>query len=126
MHYIYLFFLGGFIFDENIYDLLFYSSNNLKLAKAWFFARSDEMNVEKIRSFLGDFSVLTSPAKCSSRMGLSLGDTMKTIQITADQVEIISDVVLEFYQCERGCSDDRLPANQLCRAHNLLMEKRCT
>ncbi|CAG8476071.1 7262_t:CDS:10 [Acaulospora colombiana] len=87
---------NGFKVGGRHYEFLAFSSSQLRESACWFvspYASADsEFNAHKIRSQMGDFSTIKSPALYAARMGQCFSSTIGTIELDKSQVKEIDDI----------------------------------
>eukprot|EP01113_Clastostelium_recurvatum_P028813 TRINITY_DN3479_c0_g3_i1.p1 TRINITY_DN3479_c0_g3~~TRINITY_DN3479_c0_g3_i1.p1 ORF type:complete len:1094 (+),score=208.84 TRINITY_DN3479_c0_g3_i1:6-3287(+) len=79
------------------YEFLAYSTSQLKEHSCWFvspFRREDgqEMTADKVRSWMGNFSVIKIPAKAAASMGQCFSSTVGTDEVPPECVLRIPDI----------------------------------
>ncbi|CAO3579317.1 unnamed protein product [Absidia cylindrospora] len=90
------------------YDYLGYSSSQLREQGCWYYAATDgeaelpPLNVNVIRSWMGDFSNIKIVAKHAARIGQCFSSTMAIMQLRKNQVEYIDDIILNNYTFSDG------------------------
>ncbi|KAI6680171.1 hypothetical protein NL676_034052 [Syzygium grande] len=75
----------GFSLCGRRYSFLACSSNQLRDKSAWFFAEDKELNVNKIKAWMGKFSNRNT-AKCAARMGQCFSSTYATVEVPQNEV----------------------------------------
>ncbi|KAF8035866.1 hypothetical protein BT93_C1786 [Corymbia citriodora subsp. variegata] len=75
----------GFYLCGRKYSFLAFSSNQLRDRSAWFFAEDKEINVNKIRAWMGKF-LNKNVAKCTARMGQCFSSTYATVEVPRKEV----------------------------------------
>ncbi|XP_065183968.1 uncharacterized protein LOC135814727 [Sycon ciliatum] len=84
----------GFHLCGRHYELLAFSASQLRDRSAWFFARSEGFCAADIRGWLGDFRLISNPAKYFARLGQSFSATHTTNKLARliNRFERIRDV----------------------------------
>lgn len=95
--------LSGLVIAGRTFKFLAYSSSQLRDHGFFMFADNHKVNCDLIRSWLGDFSSIKSPAKFGARLGLCLASSENAGVITADQLKEIPDVERDGYCFSDGC-----------------------
>lgn len=90
--------LNGFVVGGRKFEFLGFSHSSLRSQSCWFMATfttaSGEMvDARNIIDKLGDFGEIRVPAKCAARIGQAFSDTLTSIEISPDIVEVLEDVV---------------------------------
>ncbi|PKI75664.1 hypothetical protein CRG98_003924 [Punica granatum] len=76
---------NGFYLCGRKYSFLAFSSNQLRDRSAWFFAEDADVNVLKIKKWMGKFNH-NNVAKCAARMGQCFSSTYATVEVPPSQV----------------------------------------
>ncbi|KAH7524659.1 hypothetical protein FEM48_Zijuj06G0143000 [Ziziphus jujuba var. spinosa] len=76
---------NGFYLCGRKYSFLAFSSNQLRDRSAWFFAEDKNINVFKVKSWMGRFTN-KNVAKCAARMGLCFSSTYASVEVPSTQV----------------------------------------
>ena len=88
-------FLPKFRFFDREYELLSFSSSQLRAGSLWMFSNLPDLTVSDIRNWLGDFSNIKNPAKYSSRVGQCFSNSRHTIQLADSELVPIREIVVE-------------------------------
>lgn len=92
----------GFHLCGRKYSFLAFSSNQLRDRSAWFFAEESHISCDKIRNWMGRFSI-TNVAKCAARMGQCFSSTYATVEVAANEVNsMLPDVERNNYVFSDG------------------------
>ncbi|XP_030548273.1 RNA-dependent RNA polymerase 6-like [Rhodamnia argentea] len=75
----------GFYLCGRKYSFLAFSSNQLRDRSAWFFAEDKEIDVNKIKAWMGKFNNRNT-AKCAARMGQCFSSTYATVEVPQNKV----------------------------------------
>ncbi|KAI8880281.1 RdRP-domain-containing protein, partial [Backusella circina FSU 941] len=84
------------------YEFLAFSSSQLREHGCWFFAPTNELNADAIRSWMGRFSHEKVIAKHAVRMGQCFSSTRPICHLAKDEVEHIPDVERNGYTFSDG------------------------
>lgn len=74
-------FLPYFRFFDRTYELLSFSSSQLRSGSLWMWANLPDLTSGHIRAWLGDLHHIKNPAKYSARVGLCFSNSKHTIEI---------------------------------------------
>lgn len=85
-------FLPRFRLLDRKYELLAFSSSQLRERSLWMLASSAEVTRTQVVEWMGDFSHIHLPAKCASRMGLCLTNTESRIMVEEHHLRPIAEV----------------------------------
>lgn len=77
------------------YELLSFSSSQLRAGSLWLFGNLPDLTVRDIRAWLGDFSAIKNPAKYSARVGQCFSNSKSTIELQDSELVEIKEVVAE-------------------------------
>ncbi|KAJ3415612.1 hypothetical protein HDV05_004488 [Chytridiales sp. JEL 0842] len=89
----------GLYIENRVFEFLLYSNSQMRTAGCWFFANTDDLTGDEIRSRMGTFFQTKNPAKLGARMAQLFSATTVTGKLT--NVTTIPDV-------ERIASDGRM------------------
>ena len=89
--------LEGFVVGGRRFEFLGFSHSSLRSQSCWFMAAfttaSGEMvDARNIIDKLGEFGEIRVPAKCAARIGQAFSDTLTSIEISPNIVELLDDV----------------------------------
>ncbi|XP_042480127.1 probable RNA-dependent RNA polymerase 1 isoform X2 [Macadamia integrifolia] len=97
---------NGIAIGEKRFELLAFSSSQLRDNSAWMFAKTDDgLTAAGIRDWMGDFCEIRNVAKYAARLGQSFSSSIETLNIYKHEVEIIPDIELERGQMKYIFSD---------------------
>jgi RNA dependent RNA polymerase len=87
----------GFVVGGRHFEFLGFSHSSLRAQTCWYmapFTPADDhpLNAISIIPKLGDFSEIRSPAKCAARIGQTFSETLTSIKIPENIVELAQDV----------------------------------
>ncbi|CAG9327586.1 unnamed protein product [Blepharisma stoltei] len=82
-------------FAGKSYQVLGFSASQLKEHSAWMLHQTEEVNGEKIRKKLGDFSQIDCPGKYVARVGQSFSASRFMMTLAEDQIIRIKDIKTE-------------------------------
>ena len=88
-------FLPNFCFFDRNYELLSFSSSQLRAGSLWMWANLPGLTAGHIRAWLGDFSAIKNPAKYSSRVGLCFSNSKHTLEVEDSWLTHIPEIVVE-------------------------------
>lgn len=88
---------NGFIIGGRHFEFLGFSHSSLRSQSCWFMAAfttatGEALDARTIIRKLGDFSHIMSPAKCAARIGQALSETVPSVEIALEAVEIAEDI----------------------------------
>ncbi|KAK9115807.1 hypothetical protein Sjap_014754 [Stephania japonica] len=86
---------NGIAIGDKKFDLLAFSSSQLRENSAWFFASKDGLTAACIREWMGDFHEIRNVAKYAARLGQSFSSSKETLIVNWDEVDFISDIEIE-------------------------------
>ncbi|KAK9729654.1 hypothetical protein K7432_000167 [Basidiobolus ranarum] len=93
----------GFYLAGRHYRFLAFSSSQLREHCCWFFADTpDGIDVDFIRSWMGDFSEIKNVAKHAARMGQCFSSTRPVKTLKKEQIQEIPDVIRNGYLFSDG------------------------
>ena len=95
-------FLPRFQLLDRCYELLAFSSSQLRERSLWMLASNEEISREKVVNWMGDFRNIHKPAKRASRMGLCLTNTENRIRLEEKYLKKIEDVERNGYNFSDG------------------------
>lgn len=95
-------FLPHFHLLDRTYELLAFSSSQLRERSLWMIASSAVITREAVVNWMGDFSAIHQPAKCASRMGLCLTNTENRVIVQEDELQLIPEVQRNEYVFSDG------------------------
>ena len=84
--------LKGFSLLGRYYEFLGFSNSQMRNHSCWMVRVTKNLNAEKLRSKLGDFSKCKSVCKYASRLGLCFSGTHKALDIAPSQIAIMPDI----------------------------------
>ncbi|CEM03318.1 unnamed protein product [Vitrella brassicaformis CCMP3155] len=74
------------------YQMLAYSSSQIRNCATWFFRPDESLGFVEIESFMGDFSNVRLPGKYAARQGMCFSATHEGIHISPEQVCLEDDI----------------------------------
>ncbi|KAJ4457642.1 putative RNA-dependent RNA polymerase 1 [Paratrimastix pyriformis] len=83
------------------YELLAYSSSQLRIHGAWFFTPQGPLTAATIRGGMGDFSRIRCVAKCAARMGMAFSTSVDTVALPAEPARF-GEIVARVPDIERS------------------------
>ena len=95
-------FLPHFKLLERDYELLSFSSSQLRAGSFWMFANLPDLTAPGIRGWLGDFSKLKIPAKYAARVGQCFSNSKATVTLTSEELCPIEEVKCGDYVMSDG------------------------
>lgn len=88
-------FLPNFCFFDRTYELLSFSSSQLRAGSLWMWANLPDLTAGQIRAWLGDFRAIKNPAKYSSRVGLCFSNSKHTLEMEETWLVHIPEIEVE-------------------------------
>lgn len=85
-------FLPRFRLLDRTYELLAFSSSQLRERSLWMFASNADLTRNQVVEWMGDFQHIHLPAKCASRMGLCLTNTESRIMLEEHHLRSVPEV----------------------------------
>lgn len=85
-------FLPHFRLFERDYELLSFSSSQLRAGSFWMFANLSDLTAPSIRTWLGDFSKIKIPAKYAARVGQCFSNSKATVTLKAEELCQIDEI----------------------------------
>ncbi|CAN0890254.1 RNA-dependent RNA polymerase 2 [Linum grandiflorum] len=82
----------GFMIGKKKYEFLAFSASQLRSNAVWMFASNEDLKAEHIREWMGSFNKIRSVSKCAARMGQLFSASSQTVEVPAQDVEIIPDI----------------------------------
>ncbi|KAL1203607.1 RNA-dependent RNA polymerase 1 [Cardamine amara subsp. amara] len=82
----------GIVIGNKKFEFLAFSSSQLRENSAWMFAPKDRLTAAHIRAWMGDFDHIRNVAKYAARLGQSFSSSRETLNVRADEIEVIPDV----------------------------------
>lgn len=87
----------GIVIAGRHFEFLGFSHSSLRSQTCWFMAAftldsGEVLDARSVISLLGDFSTIRSPARCAARIGQAFSETLTSIKISRQIVEISEDV----------------------------------
>lgn len=87
----------GIIIGGRRFEFLGFSHSSLRAQSCWFMAPftaedGTPLDARSIIPKLGDFSKIRSPAKCAARIGQAFSETLTSIPVRQDVVEVTDDI----------------------------------
>ncbi|KAF8407945.1 hypothetical protein HHK36_007085 [Tetracentron sinense] len=82
----------GIVIGAKKFEFLAFSASQLRSNSVWMFASNDNVRAENIREWMGCFNKIRSVSKCAARMGQLFSSSLQTLDVPAQDVEIIPDV----------------------------------
>ncbi|CAL0306822.1 unnamed protein product [Lupinus luteus] len=82
----------GIVIGSKKFEFLAFSASQLRSSSVWLFASNDNVKAEDIREWMGCFNNIRSVSKCAARMGQLFSSSVQTIEVPAQDVEIIPDI----------------------------------
>ena len=87
----------GFKIAGRHFDFLGFSHSSLRSQSCWFMAgftikTGERLEAKTVIRKLGDFSHIMTPAKCAARIGQALSETVPSIEVSPEAVNIVGDV----------------------------------
>ena len=79
------------------FELLAFSSSQLKETSVWMFASRPGLCAVDIRRWMGDFRSIRNVAKYAARLGQSFGSSTETLSVAKEEMEMIPDVENDKY-----------------------------
>nr|BAV17947.1 RNA-dependent RNA polymerase [Chenopodium pallidicaule] len=83
---------NGIHIGDKKFELLAFSSSQLRENSAWMFASRPGLSATDIRNWMGDFREIRNVAKYAARLGQSFGSSTETLTVPIEEVEMIPDV----------------------------------
>nr|AJP06347.1 RDR6 [Pinus tabuliformis] len=91
----------GFQLCGRYYLFLAFSANQLRDRSAWFFASGEDITVQQIKKWMGNFPKY-NVAKHAARMGQCFSSTYCTVEVPSKQVEDLPDIKRKGYDFSDG------------------------
>ncbi|XP_019456854.1 PREDICTED: RNA-dependent RNA polymerase 2 isoform X2 [Lupinus angustifolius] len=82
----------GIVIGSKKFEFLAFSASQLRSSSVWLFASNDNVKAEDIREWMGCFNNIRSVSKCAARMGQLFSSSVQTLEVPAQDVEIIPDI----------------------------------
>lgn len=82
----------GIVIGSKRFEFLAFSASQLRSNSVWLFASNDTVKAADIREWMGCFNNIRSVSKCAARMGQLFSSSMQTVEVPAQDVEIIPDI----------------------------------
>ncbi|CAK9162356.1 unnamed protein product [Ilex paraguariensis] len=82
----------GIVIGTKRFQFLAFSASQLRSNAVWMFASNEHVRAEDIREWMGCFNKIRSVSKCAARMGQLFSSSVQTLEVPAQQVEVIPDV----------------------------------
>ncbi|KAK7291646.1 hypothetical protein RIF29_06956 [Crotalaria pallida] len=95
----------GIVIGSKKFEFLAFSASQLRSSSVWLFASNDNVKAADIREWMGSFNNIRSVSKCAARMGQLFSSSMQTLEVPAQDVEIIPDVEVTT-DCINYCFSD--------------------
>ncbi|CAI0398831.1 unnamed protein product [Linum tenue] len=96
----------GFVIGKKKYEFLAFSASQLRSNAVWMFASNEELKAEHIREWMGCFNKIRSVSKCAARMGQLFSASSQTVEVPAQEVEIIPDIEITTDEDVTYCFSD--------------------
>uniref|UniRef100_A0A5B6YJT5 RNA-dependent RNA polymerase n=1 Tax=Davidia involucrata TaxID=16924 RepID=A0A5B6YJT5_DAVIN len=82
----------GIVIGAKRFQFLAFSASQLRSNAVWMFASNENVRAEDIREWMGCFNKIRSVSKCAARMGQLFSSSLQTLEVPAQEVEVIPDV----------------------------------
>ncbi|KAL6997199.1 RNA-dependent RNA polymerase 2 [Sarracenia purpurea var. burkii] len=82
----------GIVIGDKRFQFLAFSASQLRSNAVWMFASNENVRAEDIREWMGCFDKIRSVSKCAARMGQLFSSSMQTLEVPAQEVELIPDI----------------------------------
>jgi len=91
----------GFELCGRSYSFLAFSANQLRDRSTWFFANGEDITVQKIKKWMGNFPKYIV-SKHAARMGQCFSSTYSTVEVPLKQVKDLPDIKRNGYEFSDG------------------------
>ncbi|KAM7487791.1 hypothetical protein LguiB_025275 [Lonicera macranthoides] len=85
---------NGVVVGSKKFDLLAFSSSQLRENSAWMFASRPGLTATEIRTWMGDFHQIKNVAKYADRLGQSFSSSTESLSVARCDVKIIPDITV--------------------------------
>ncbi|ERM99496.1 hypothetical protein AMTRI_Chr10g230970 [Amborella trichopoda] len=82
----------GIVLGSKRFEFLAFSASQLRSNAVWMFASNENISVESIREWMGEFKNLRCIAKCAARMGQLFSSSTPTLSVPLHEVQVIPDI----------------------------------